>query len=215
MLKACIFDLDGVVTDTAEHHFESWKEIANIVGYTLTRLDNENLKGVSRADSLDKICTWANRELPEAVKAELLVRKNEIYLERISALVPEDVLPGVLPLLNTLKSNGILIAIGSSSKNAKAILSKLGIINQFDAISDGTSVKNTKPAPDVFLHAAKNLHTQPQNCVVFEDAPAGVEAAIAGGMKVIGVGRPEELNKAHMVLADVRNLTVNEIQNLF
>lgn len=198
MLKACIFDLDGVLTDTAEYHFQAWKEIAKELGYTLTIQDNEKLKGVSRSESLDRIISWAKPQYtPDFISKNILLqKKNEHYLRLVDALNPGDLFPGVTDFFREVKNAGLKIGLGSSSKNAVFILKKLQILDWFDAISDGNNYAFGKPNPDVFLMAAGMMSEEPQNCLVFEDAQAGVDAAVAAGMKCIGIGNPENLKGA-------------------
>jgi beta-phosphoglucomutase len=193
MWKAVIFDLDGVITDTAGHHYEAWRETAAGLGYELSRETNELLKGVSRRESLDIIARKAGVELTEDKIQKLLDAKNTRYLELISHLSPADILPGVVPFLDYLDRKGIASAIGSSSKNARFILERIGLTQRFKAISDGTRIRETKPHPEVFLLAAQDLGIPPKECLVVEDAAAGVEAGRRAGMRVLGIGSPENL----------------------
>jgi beta-phosphoglucomutase len=209
--KACIFDLDGVITDTAHHHYESWKYIAEKLNFELTPAHNEQLKGVSRADSLDKICNWANASLPAEERHAWLDEKNAVYLSRIAELTDSDILPGVTEFLDHLETRNILLAIGSSSKNAPFILEKLGLINRFEVISDGNSVTHSKPAPDVFLNAAAELGVTPEHCIVFEDAASGIQAALAAGMTAVGLGDVNELASAHLIFSSLEGLTLDQI----
>lgn len=194
MLKACIFDLDGVLTDTAEFHFQAWKKMAEEVNYTLTLEKNELLKGVSRSASLDLILGWAGSpNIDQSTKNRLMEQKNKHYLELVNTLSPADVFPGVTDFFQQLKNAGIKIGLGSSSKNAVFILKKLAILDWFDAISDGNNFVHGKPNPEVFIAAARMLQEDANECLVFEDAQSGVDAAIAAGMKCIGIGKPENL----------------------
>lgn len=214
MIKACIFDLDGVLTDTAHFHFIAWKEIAREVGYELTIEKNEELKGVSREDSLRKILFWAQAKAdPEQFK-DMMYRKNEHYLKLIEEITENDLFEGVAPFLKELKIRGIKIGLGSSSKNAKPILAKLGILPMFDAIADGTNVTISKPHPEVFLKAATLLEAEPQNCLVFEDAPAGVQAALAAGMKVVGIGDSKILAGATWCFPDMKQMDIEVLKKL-
>lgn len=196
MIKGGLFDLDGVIVDTAKYHYLAWKKIADELGFVFTEKDNERLKGVSRMASLDILLGIGGIKLDEEEKRKLAERKNKIYLEYIVKMTPEEVLPGVRRFLGDLREAGIKIALGSASKNARTILQQVGIENLFDAIADGTNVTKAKPDPEVFLKGAELLALQPVECVVFEDAVAGVEAAHRAGMKCIGVGDPLVLSDA-------------------
>lgn len=193
MWKAVIFDLDGVITDTAGHHYAAWRELAAGLGFELDEAFNELLKGVSRRESLEIIAKRAGVQLDEAQIQELLELKNRRYLERIGSLSPADILPGVIPFLDFMDRSGLLPAIGSSSKNARFILDRIGLTDRFKAISDGTRIRESKPHPEVFLLAAQDLGVRPSECLVVEDAAAGVEAGRNAGMRVLGIGKPESL----------------------
>ena len=199
-ISACIFDLDGVVVDTAKYHYIAWKSLANELGFDFTEADNERLKGVSRMTSLEILLGIGKVELDEATKLKLAEKKNKNYLEYILKMTPDEILPGVKEFMNELRSKGVKIALGSASKNAMTILNQLELTNYFDAIVDGTHVSNAKPDPEVFLKGAQLLNVDPLDCVVFEDAEAGVEAAINGKMKCVGIGSPEVLGKANIVV---------------
>ena len=199
-ISACIFDLDGVVVDTAKYHYIAWKSLANELGFDFTEEDNERLKGVSRMTSLDILLEIGGIELDEKTKLELAEKKNQNYLEYILKMTPEEILPGVKDFFNELKEQGIKIALGSASKNAMTILNQLELTDYFDAVVDGTHVSNAKPDPEVFLKGAELLDVSPSECVVFEDAEAGVEAAINGNMKCVGIGSSEVLGKANIVI---------------
>lgn len=212
MIKAVIFDLDGVLTDTAVYHYQSWKAIATKFNYDLTEHDNEKLKGVSRADSLQLILQWASVTLPQEELPQLLQEKNNHYLLLINELGQKDILPGVLDFLALLESEHCAKAVGSSSKNAIFILDKLGLSPRFSVVIDGNGVKNTKPDPEVFLNAARQLPVLPENCLVIEDAPSGIKAAKAAGIKVIGVGH--NLTEANLCVSSLVGLSWEQIQNL-
>ncbi len=201
--KFAIFDLDGVLVDTAKYHYLAWKEIANELGLSFTIADNEKLKGVSRDKSLDIILEINNAQSLNLDKSQWLARKNEIYLSYIEQLSESDLLPGVIDTLSLFKSQDIKIALGSASKNAIKILRTTGVFGYFDAIVDGNSVTNAKPDPEVFLIAAKRIHGQPEECIVFEDAIAGVNAALSAGMKVIAIGDEVQLGNANKVVKDM------------
>lgn len=205
-VKAVIFDLDGVLVDTAIYHFQAWHRLAEDLGYSFSIVDNEQLKGVSRIESLELILKWAGVEKSEAEKADLLVLKNQWYLELIEQLSPEHLLSGSLELLKKLQEKGIKIGLGSASKNAMGILEKTGIIPYFDALIDGNVVQLSKPNPEVFLKGAEVLEIAPAHCLVLEDAQAGIDAARAAGMQVIGIGLEEHLRGADLVVADLGTL---------
>ncbi len=188
MIRGVIFDLDGVIVTTDDCHYRAWKRMADEEGINFDRSINERLRGVSRMDSLSIILERAGKPYTEAQKEEMAARKNRYYVDLISALTPEDILPGALEVINALKAKGIRVAIGSSSRNTPIILRQIGLSNAFDAVSDGNQITHSKPHPEVFLLAAKLLQLPPAECLVVEDADAGIEAALAGGMKALGVG---------------------------
>jgi beta-phosphoglucomutase len=199
--KACLFDLDGVLVDTAIYHFQAWKNLGKNFDYELTEEQNEKLKGISRVASLDRILTFAQKDASQEEKNKWLIEKNENYLELISNMNPSEILPGVLDFLQEIKAQGYLIALGSASKNAEVILRKTGLISWFDAIIDGNHVQKSKPDPEVFLKGADALGVSPENCIVFEDASAGIEAAKRAGMKAIGIGDSSILDGADQVIS--------------
>lgn len=200
MYKACLFDLDGVLVDTAIYHFQAWKNLGKQFGYELTEEQNEQLKGVSRVESLNKILDWANYSATQEQKSGWLIEKNEDYLRLISNMNPSEILPGVLDFLQQIKDLGYKIALGSASKNAEIILEKTGLMPWFDLIIDGNKVSKSKPDPEVFLKGAEGLGLAAETCIVFEDAQAGVEAAKAGKMKAIGIGEAETLSLADKII---------------
>ena len=193
MIKGFLFDLDGVIVDTAVFHFQAWRRLAQKLGGDFTEEQNEQLKGVSRVDSLKKIIEWTGASVSDEEFQTLMVEKNEWYLELVQGLGPQDALPGALNFLQTAYDQGVKIALGSASKNAPMILEKLGITPLFTAIIDGNNVVNGKPHPEVFLKGAEALGLEPSECVVFEDSIAGVQAAKAGGMSSVGIGDAETL----------------------
>jgi beta-phosphoglucomutase len=193
MIKGFLFDLDGVIVDTAVFHFKAWRRLAQKLGGDFTEEQNEQLKGVSRVDSLKKIIKWTDATVSDEEFQSLMVEKNEWYLELVQGLGPQDALPGALNFLQTAYDQGIKIALGSASKNAPMILEKLGITPLFTAIIDGNNVVNGKPHPEVFLKGAEALGLEPSECVVFEDSIAGVQAAKTGGMSSVGIGDAETL----------------------
>jgi beta-phosphoglucomutase len=206
-IQAAIFDLDGVLVDTAKYHYLAWRRLANELGFDLTEEENEKLKGVSRMDSLNIILALGNKSLSESDKITLADRKNDWFVEYVNQMQPGDILPGALELLQSLRSRGVKIALGSSSKNAKTVLRLLHIETMFDAIVDGTMITNSKPHPEIFLLGASRLGVKPAHCVVFEDAEAGVEAALAASMQCVGVGHPQQLSKAHRVVPNLVNFS--------
>lgn len=200
MIDCCIFDLDGVIVDTAKYHYLAWKRLATSLGFDFTEHDNERLKGVSRVESLKIILSIGKTELAPAAFELALKNKNDWYLDTINQIGAEEILPGVTDFLAEVRGRGIKTALGSASKNARLILERIGLLDQFDAIIDGNSVTNAKPDPEVFLAAAKAVGIPPGRCVVFEDAAAGVEAALNAGMKCVGIGSADVLGKAHTLL---------------
>ncbi|WP_286859188.1 MULTISPECIES: beta-phosphoglucomutase [Sphingobacterium] len=202
-IKAVIFDLDGVLVDTAIYHFQAWHRLAEGLGYSFSIVDNEQLKGVSRIESLELILKWAGLEKSESEKEDLLRQKNQWYLELIEQLSPAHLLSGSLELLKKLREKEINIALGSASKNALGILQKTGIVGYFDALIDGNAVQLSKPNPEVFLKGAEALGIATADCLVLEDAQAGIDAARAAGMQVIGIGQAEHLKGADLVVADL------------
>ncbi|HHW73438.1 MAG TPA: beta-phosphoglucomutase [Firmicutes bacterium] len=199
-LQLAIFDLDGVICDTAKYHYLAWKRLAQELGFDFTEKDNERLKGVSRMRSLEILLEVGGLEKTEEEKAKLAEKKNTWYVEYILQMDSSELLPGVLDFLEELKENEVKLALGSASKNARTILQRLGITPLFDAIVDGNLVTKAKPDPEVFTLGAELLGIPPENAVVFEDAQAGIEAALAAGMKVIGVGDPKVLKHAQHVI---------------
>jgi beta-phosphoglucomutase len=201
VIKACIFDLDGVIVDTAHYHFLAWRRLAKELGIELTEADNEKLKGVSRIDSLKIILSLGGLTLPPEKMEELANRKNTWFVQYVEAMKADEIFPGVNELIGEMKQRSIKIGLASSSKNAKRVVELLCITGMFDACVDGTMITHSKPDPEIFLLAARKLDVAPQHSVVFEDAEAGVEAAIRAGMKCVGVGSPKQLGKADMIVA--------------
>jgi len=212
--KAIIFDLDGVIVDTAKYHFIAWQKIAKDVGFDFTHADNEKLKGVSRVQSLELILQMANKHLSQAEKDKLLLEKNTHYLSLISDMNSSELLPGIADLLNYLVQNKISFALGSASKNARRILDALDLTRKFTAIVDGTDVSKAKPDPEVFLIAAKKLDYQPKNCIVIEDSKAGIDAANSVKMISVGIGDKKVLKNADFVLHSTSELRPEWIENL-
>ena len=212
--KAFIFDLDGVIVDTAKYHYLAWQKIANRLGIDFTHEHNELLKGVSRVRSLEIILGLGNVEASQQDKDKWLTEKNEDYLGYVTNMKEDEILEGVVPVLEFLKSNGQRIALGSASKNARPILEKVGVLHLFDAIVDGNDVTNAKPDPEVFLRAAQLLDIPAGQSVVFEDAVAGIHAANAAGMISIGIGDAKTLNEAQYNFNDFTEIDTDFLQTL-
>jgi len=210
-IKAVIFDLDGVIVSTDEFHFLAWKELADAEGIPFDRHDNERLRGVSRMESLDILLEKADRAYSEAEKEAMATRKNDIYRGLLVRLSPADILPGVHAVLEGLRERGVRSAIGSSSKNAGPILAAIGLANAFDTIVDGTHITRSKPDPEVFSLAGRQLGIVPEACLVVEDADAGVEAGVAAGMPVLAVGSARNHPKATLRAADLTGITLEEM----
>ena len=208
-VKACIFDLDGVIVDTARHHFAAWQALANELVIPFTEEDNEQLKGVSRVDSLEYILRKGNLILDSATKLQLMDKKNALYLGLAESTTSVDVLDGIVPLMDEMADSKIQIGLGSSSKNARMILKKLDLIHRFDTIVDGNNITLSKPDPEVFLKAAKAMNVSPEHCLVFEDAQSGIEAAKTGGFPVVGVG--SGLETAHASFESLNGLSLEGI----
>lgn len=200
MIKACIFDLDGVIVDTAHYHYLAWKQLAKELGFDLTVEDNERLKGVSRMASLNIVLEIGGVQLSENEKEKLAHKKNIWFVEYVERMLPEEIFPGVKQLIEDLKAKGLKVALASSSKNAATVIKLLDIGNLFHAAVDGSMIVNTKPDPEIFLKSAKLIDVSPEHCLVFEDAEAGVEAALAAGMQCVGIGSAEQLGKANLVI---------------
>lgn len=214
MIKAYIFDLDGVIVDTAHYHFLAWKRLAKELGIELTEQQNERLKGVSRMKSLEIILDLGGITVSQHEKEVLANKKNTWFVDYVERMVPEEIFPGVKTLIQELKTMGMKVGLASSSKNARTVVKLLNIQNEFDAIVDGTMITHSKPHPEIFLLAAKRLEVAPEHCVVFEDAEAGVEAALAAGMKCIGVGSPMQLNKANLVVSKTAEFKISSLEKI-
>jgi beta-phosphoglucomutase len=210
-IKACIFDLDGVIVDTAIYHYKAWKRLANELGFDFTEHDNEQLKGVSRMRSLEIVLQCGGVTKTEAEQKLLAAQKNTWYMEMVNQMTPAEILPGAREFVESCRAAGIKTALGSASKNSMTILNKLNITHLFDAIIDGNKVSKAKPDPEVFLKGAEELGVEPKYCVVFEDAIAGVEAAKAGGMKAVGIGNPDVLHEADLVIKGLNEMTLDKL----
>jgi beta-phosphoglucomutase len=206
MIQAFIFDLDGVLTDTAEYHFLAWKQLATQLGIEFSRADNELLKGVDRMGSLELILQLGQKQLSQDEKLMLAEQKNTEYLKLVESMSPADLFPGVLPLFSSLKAAGVKTALASASKNAALVLQKLCIPDLFDYVADSNLIKNGKPDPEIFLTCAQALGVAPERCIGVEDAPAGVTAIKAAGMYALGIGGPHALTQADLVIPAVSAL---------
>ena len=205
--QAAIFDLDGVIVDTAKYHYLAWKRLAGELGFEFTEEQNERLKGVSRIRSLEILLEIGGMKLDQSQMAALAAKKNDWYLEYIDQLDESEILPGAKEYLLQLRIAGLKIALASASKNARVILSRLNIYDLFDTIVDGNMVSKAKPDPEVFFCAARDLGVDPTQCIVFEDAEAGLKAAKRAGMKAIGIGRKESLKSADQVFESLAQVS--------
>lgn len=212
--KGFIFDLDGVIVDTAKYHFLAWQKLAKSIGIDFSLEQNEQLKGVSRVKSLEKILAWGNKTISEEQFNALMASKNDDYLSFIAKMNHDEILPDVPKVLNYLKEQNQPISLGSASKNARQILEKVDLLKQFDAIVDGNDVSKAKPDPEVFLIAAKALNIKPEDCIVFEDSVAGVQAANTANMISIGIGEKSVLHEADYVFSDFTEIDTAFIDKL-
>lgn len=211
LFDGCIFDLDGVIVDTAKYHFLSWNKLARNLGFEITEEDNEQLKGISRADSLEIVLKLGSYTLPHKEKIKCLKSKNDYYLEYVQKLTSKDALPGVEDLLVELNEESLKVGLGSASKNARGIIDRLDFTKYFHAVVDGTDVQKSKPDPEVFLKGAQLLDLEPKRIVVFEDAQKGIEAAHTGGFKAVGVGDPKALQEADINIQTFKNYSVKDL----
>jgi len=205
--KGFIFDLDGVIVDTAKYHFLAWKELAKSIDIDFSHEQNEQLKGVSRVKSLEKILEWGNKTISEDQFTKLMSKKNEEYLGYISKMDDSEILPDIPKTLSFLIEQEQPISLGSASKNARQILKKVDLLEKFDAIVDGNDVSIAKPDPEVFLIAARHLEMKPEHCIVFEDSVAGVQAANTANMISIGIGERDVLNEADYIFKDFTEIS--------
>ncbi len=210
-IKACLFDLDGVICDTAKYHYAAWKRLANELGFDISHEFNETLKGVNRMDSLERILEHGYVRLAAEEKETWAAKKNEWYLEFVKEMKPSEILPGVITIFDEAKKRNLKICLGSASKNAKLILELLQITAYFDEIIDGTMVEKGKPNPEVFLKGATACGVKPKECIVFEDALEGVKAGQAAGCYTVGIGDMKTLKKADMVISNFTDITFQEI----
>jgi beta-phosphoglucomutase len=214
MIQACIFDLDGVIVDTAVYHYQAWKRLANELGFDFTEAQNERLKGISRMRSLELILEWGGIHKTAAEQQELATRKNEWYVEMINRMTPQEILPGAKEFLEQVRSAGLKTALGSASKNSSTILERTALLPLFDAIVDGNTVTASKPDPEVFLKGAAALGIAADHCVVFEDAIAGIAAAKAAGMKAVGIGDRDTLAGADIVVPGLKFMSIEKLNTL-
>ena len=205
-IKGALFDLDGVLVDTAKYHYLAWKRLAAKLGFEFTERDNERLKGVSRMRSLEILLEVGHLSFTDHEKEKMAEEKNRWYVEYLNSIEESAILPGAREYLSELRSRRMLVALGSASKNARLILSRLDLTDCFDAIIDGTCVSAAKPDPEVFLKGAAALCLAPEECMVFEDSLAGIQAAKAGGMYAVGVGKPADLPGADRYIRDLREM---------
>ena len=216
MIKACIFDLDGVIVDTAKYHYVAWKRLANELGIDLTKEENEQLKGVSRMQTLEIILEKGSIQdkftLEE--KNALAAKKNDWYLEFVVKMDKGEILEGVEEFLQVLQENNIKIGLGSASKNAPTILDVTGLTDYFEVIIDGSKVKRSKPDPETFLLGAEGLGVKPSEAIVFEDSYKGLQAALNGGFYTIGIGSPDTLSAAHIIMDGVKDMTIDILKGM-
>lgn len=215
MIKGFIFDLDGVITDTAELHYEAWKKLSDEMGWFFDRGLNEKLRGISRMDSIKVIMDHNKVSLADDVIVELATKKNDLYIDSLESVTPEDYLPGARELLTHLRQEGFLVALGSASKNAVKVLQQLNAMHYFDVIGDGNSVGKSKPAPDIFLYASEKLKLPPNKCIVFEDAEKGIDAAKAGGFYSVGIGPEDRVGHADVRFDSMKEATLFEVKSRF
>lgn len=213
-IKACLFDLDGVIVDTARYHYLAWKQLADELGITFSPESNELLKGVSRMRSLEIILELGQRELSREEKIACAEKKNALYLEAVSQIREDEILPGVRPFIEELRAGQIRVGLGSASKNASLILQQLNMTGLFDVVIDGNKVSRAKPDPEVFLKGAEELFLKPDECIVFEDAIAGVDAAHNAGMICVGVGDPLILMNADRVIPGFEGFDLEELKRM-
>jgi beta-phosphoglucomutase len=203
-IKGCIFDLDGVIVDTAKYHYLAWKKLTTLLNIDFSEEDNERLKGVSRMASLDIILEIGNRLVDDKTKEEYASLKNKWYLDYINRMMPDEI----------LKYSGIKVALGSASRNTPLILERLGIGRLFDGVADGNNVSKAKPDPEVFITAAKMVGVPPEECIVFEDAVAGIEAALNAGMRCVGIGSEKTLKDAHFVVSGLDKMNLKKLKKI-
>lgn len=217
MFKGVLFDLDGVITDTAEYHYQAWKQLASEIGITIDREFNEQLKGVSREDSLMRILQYGKKEndFTSEEFAALAKQKNDHYVELIQEVSPLDIYPGIHSLLSELQATGIKIGLASASKNGPFLLERMQLTSFFDTIANPADVAAGKPAPDIFILAAKELALSPNECIGIEDAQAGIQAILASGAQPIGVGQEKDLGSGFPIVANTSTLSLDFLKNVW
>ena len=213
MIKGYIFDLDGVIVDTAKYHFNSWRKLANSLGFDITLEQNENLKGVSRKESLEYILSIGGMDFSKQEKAEMAELKNSWYVDSISNMDESELLPGSAELIREIRALDLKISLGSASKNSMRILNATDLIQYFDAVIDGNKTTESKPHPQVFLMGAEALALNTNECIVFEDSINGIKAANTGGFVSIGVGDKDILHEADIVIPSLEGITVDHLNN--
>lgn len=213
IIKGFIFDLDGVLVDTAKYHYQAWRRMANELGFDFSEKENEELKGVGRRDSIEKILGWGKITLTEEEKNKLMDQKNDWYQDLIKSMDPDSALPGVRDFLESARDMSLTLALASSSKNAPKILELTDLTEFFTTVVDGTQITNSKPDPEIFLTAASRLKLNPSELVVFEDAQAGVEAALGGGFRTVGIGNKKSLADAEIVYRGLGDTSPAEVIN--
>jgi beta-phosphoglucomutase len=211
MIHGVIFDLDGVLVTTDELHFQSWKQLTAAEGIPFDRTINHRLRGISRLESLEIVLEQSPRTYTPEKKRALAERKNALFRELLEKLTPADLLPGALDMVTELRRRGIKTAVASSSRNTPLIMDRLDLWPHFDAVADGNDITRSKPDPEVFLLAARRLGLPPQDCLVIEDAVAGVESARRAGMAVFGIGMPATLPGVSRLAPDLAHVTVDEL----
>jgi len=210
--RGCLFDMDGVIVDSASHHYVAWKRLAEELSIPFTEEDNHALKGLSRVDSLEHILRLGHLQLDEKTKLKLMAQKNAWYLHLIEGMRAKDILPGAAELIRELSEAGVGVGLGSSSRNAQLILDNVGLTSFFDVVVDGNHITLSKPDPEVFLKGAQGLGLHPHEIVVFEDASSGVRAAKTGGFFAVGVGSPEQLGQADVVVPNLEGVTLEDLK---
>ncbi|MFB5673771.1 beta-phosphoglucomutase [Paenibacillus terreus] len=214
-MRAVIFDLDGVITDTAEYHYLAWKSLAEELGLPFNKDFNEKLKGISRMESLELVLSLDQGSYSEEQKLQLAAKKNDLYKTMIAQVTPADLLPGIEKLLKELKEAGLLTALASASKNASFILDRLEVAHYFDHIVDVALIRQGKPDPEIFLTAAAKLGVAPADCVGIEDAEAGIQSILAAGMFAVGVGTPAKMQQADLIVSSTERLSLSLLQSSF
>lgn len=213
-IDACLFDLDGVIVDTAKYHYSAWKRLSNELGFDLSEEENENLKGISRSKSLEILLNKGGLVLSQSEKEKYMALKNDWYLEFVNEMDETEILPGVLHFIEECKEANKKIGLGTASKNAMRILEKIGIVDEFDVIIDGNKVSRGKPDPETFTLGSDALKLHPSQCVVIEDSKAGIEAGIGGGMYTLGIGDKDVLHRANLVIPSFENVGIEILNDL-